>query len=247
MNIQICQPMATPHFSFARHFDPARLHGAYRQKCRLHIPDILEAVAANALFAELEQRSDWQQTFNVGERLYDLSSADRAAFSDDVKHSMSTAVDAQAVESFSYRFETIRVSDSAAERARADTILEHFAAFLCSNRALDWFRAVTGLSEIAFVDAQGTRYFAGDFLTAHDDAVEGKDRLAAYVFNFTPQWRAEWGGLLMFHGSDGHIDEALVPCWNALNIFTVPQVHSVSRVVPAVPVARYSITGWLRG
>lgn len=239
--------MANPRFSFARHFDPAELYGAYREKGRIHIPDILEPVAAKALFAELEQRNDWQQTFNVGEKLYDLSSSDRATFSSDVRQSLSAAVDAQAVQSFSYRFETIRVSDSASERESAGTILDDFAAFLCSHRALDWFRSVTGLAEIAFADAQGTRYSAGDFLTGHDDAVNGKDRLAAYVFNFTPRWRAEWGGLLMFHGSDGHIDEALVPCWNALNIFTVPQIHSVSRVVPAVPVARYSITGWLRG
>lgn len=46
------------------------------------------------------------------------------------------------------------------------------------------------------------------FVTEHDDDVAGKQRLAAYVFGFTPQWRPDWGGVLQFIDSNGHIPKA---------------------------------------
>ena len=107
-------------------------------------------------------------------------------------------------------------------------------------------RDVTGEDRIAFADAQATAYAPGDFLTGHDDAVGGKKRLAAYVFGLTPVWRVEWGGLLLFHGSDGDVDAGLAPRFNTLNVFAVPQTHSVSMVTREAPSRRYSITGWLR-
>jgi len=77
--------------------------------------------------------------------------------------------------------------------------------------------------------------------------VAGKQRHAAYVYNLTPAWRADWGGLLLFHGDDGNVTRGLTPSFNALNIFAVPQPHSVSMVTPFAASRRYSVTGWLRG
>lgn len=48
------------------------------------------------------------------------------------------------------------------------------------------------------------------------------------------------------HDETGHGAEALVPGFNRLNLFRVPQLHSVSEVTRASPYRRYSITGWLR-
>ena len=67
-------------------------------------------------------------------------------------------------------------------------------------------------------------------LTAHSDDIEGKNRLFAYVLNFTPTWKPDWGGLLAFIDGDGHISEAYTPAFNALNIFKVPQMHTVTQV-----------------
>jgi Rps23 Pro-64 3,4-dihydroxylase Tpa1-like proline 4-hydroxylase len=112
--------------------------------------------------------------------------------------------------------------------------------------ARDFLRQVSGRRELAFVDAQATAYAPGDFLTAHDDDVAGKHRLAAYVFGLTPVWRAEWGGLLLFHDAQGDIERGFTPRFNTLNLFAVPQLHSVSLVSRAAPHRRYAITGWLR-
>ena len=101
---------------------------------------------------------------------------------------------------------------------------------------------MTGAADIAFADAQATAYAPGDFLTAHDDNVAGKARRAAYVLGLTPGWRTDWGGLLLFHRDS----TAWVPRFNTLNLFGVPQPHSVSQVASFAGNRRYAVTGWLR-
>ena len=101
-------------------------------------------------------------------------------------------------------------------------------------------------SLLASTISEATRYGPGHFLTAHNDNIAGKNCLAAYVINMTPFWRADWGGNLLFLGKEGHVEEGYVPCFNALNLFRVPQVHMVSHVAPFANARRYSITGWLR-
>lgn len=64
--------------------------------------------------------------------------------------------------------------------------------------------------------------------------------------NLSPDWRPDWGGLLMFEGADSHIEQGFVPSFNALNLFAVPARHFVSYVAPFAPRRRYSVTGWLR-
>jgi 2OG-Fe(II) oxygenase superfamily len=91
------------------------------------------------------------------------------------------------------------------------------------------------------------RYYAAThFLTAHDDRDESKGRVAAYVLNLTPRWSSDWDGLLQFLDADGHVAEAYTPAFNALNVFRVPQPHSVSFVAPFAGQPRLSITGWFR-
>ena len=118
---------------------------------------------------------------------------------------------------------------------------------LMSGEALDLLGEIMGDDTINFADGQAIAYAEGDFLTGHHDDIDGKNRRAAYVFNLTREWRAEWGGLLLFHDADGQIRNGLVPTFNALNLFAVPQHHSVSEVTRAARGARrYSVTGWLR-
>lgn len=64
--------------------------------------------------------------------------------------------------------------------------------------------------------------------------------------NLTPRWRTEWGGLLQFHDARGDLSHALAPAYNAIHVFTVPQLHSVSYVAPFAGAPRFAITGWLR-
>jgi SM-20-related protein len=233
-------------FSLNPELDLDQLAQQFGSAGRVHIPDFLAQKGAEQLFSDLRARDDWRLVINQGEKLFELDRKAQEALSPDERAKLDLAVYQAARTGFQFRFETIRVPDSEAERVAEPTLLNNFARFLSSEATIDTLRRITGCAGIGFADAQATAYGPGHFLTAHDDDVGGKGRLAAYVFNLTPRWRVEWGGLLMFHRSDGHVGEGYLPRFNALNLFKVPQLHSVSYVVPFVPNRRYAVTGWLR-
>lgn len=233
-------------FALNPRLDPEALAREFGERRRLRIPEFLAGEGAEGLARELKQREDWHLVINQHEKLFELNRTAQAALTPEKAAQLDAAIGKAARRGFQFRFETIRVPDGDSARAAAATLLDEFARFLSSGPALDFLRTVTGEDAITFADAQATAYGPHHFLTVHDDVVAGKNRLAAYVFNLTPEWRADWGGLLMFHREDGDVEEALTPRFNALNLFAVPQPHSVSYVAPFVPNRRYAVTGWLR-
>lgn len=217
----------------------------FKTQGRVHIPEILAPESAAALFTELSTRTPWQLSLNVGERHVDIAYQQLMLMPPEQRETMTRRMLEQSQHGFQYVFENFPLYDLYAAGERAHPLLA-VHEFLNSEEFLDFARDVTGLRQITFADSQATRYLPGHFLTEHDDNVAGKQRLAAYVFGFTPQWRADWGGILQFIDRDGHVAEGYVPKFNVLNLFRVPQKHSVSYVTPAAVQARYSITGWLR-
>lgn len=217
----------------------------YATHGRVQVRDVLAPTSATALHALLRARSDWRQVLNSGDRLVELDRATRAALPEAQARALDDAVYAGARGGFQYRFETLRVPDEADVRLASDDPLARFATWWSEGEPRAFLRTVTGEPAIAFADTQATAYAPGDFLTGHDDAFEGKHRLAAYVLGLNPTWRPEWGGLLLFHEGEGRI-EGVSPGFNTLSLFRVGQMHSVSEVTRAAAYRRYSITGWLR-
>jgi SM-20-related protein len=212
---------------------------------RAHIPGFLAPEAAEALLTALRD-VEWRTVTHGAKGTYDLKPSELDALSDDLKKKLFSAVHAQARDGFQFLFDSYRISDEFESGALSAGPLAEFFEAWNSETCLSFLRALTGEPRVAYSDAQATRYRPGHFLTEHDDDVEGKNRLYAYVLNLTPVWRSDWGGLLMFPGEDGHILEAYTPKFGALNILRVPQAHAVSAVAPFAGGSRYSITGWMR-
>jgi Rps23 Pro-64 3,4-dihydroxylase Tpa1-like proline 4-hydroxylase len=152
---------------------------------------------------------------------------------------------AGAQKGFQYLYENYPVYD-AYHAGECASPFDQLFDFLNSGAFLAFTRTVTGHRDITFADAQLTRFGPGDFLTVHNDDVDGKDRRAAFVLNMTPEWEADWGGILQFFDRHKHVEGGFTPCFNALNIFSIPKPHAVSQVSTFSRRARYSITGWLR-
>lgn len=209
---------------------------------RVQLPDFLTNDGSERLYRQLRSRDDWRQVLNSGDKVFELDRASRAAMSDQDAAKLDAAVHAGARSGFQYRYESIRIDDR--QRDPAD-LLDAFATFLSGGAGRDLLRKITGAPSVAFADAQATAFAPGDFLTGHDDDVGGKDRIAAYVLSLSPGWRVEWGGLLLFHGPEGSVS-GFSPRFGTLNLFKVPQLHSVSMVTQAAALRRYSVTGWLR-
>ncbi len=190
----------------------------------VHVPNFLSEAEAHALYGAM-QALDWRLALNGVARAYDFKAADLAAFDLAERGKLVTAVHAQAKQGFQFLFDSYRISDECEAGALTQGPLAELFAALNSEPVLKGLRTLTGDTRIANLDAQATRYGAGHFLTQHDDEEAGKNRLFAYVLNLTPVWKADWGGLLMFIGPDGHVAEAYTPRWGALNILKVPQPH----------------------
>ncbi len=226
--------------------DVPALRDAFAARGRLRIEGVLAPEAAERVARALETHTPWTLSANASGEVFEMP-LDRLAELDPVERARIEALTADGgIERMQYLFDTWRVGFFVDHGQRTGSAIETLYDFLNGAPFLDFVRAVTGEDRAAFCDGQATRYRPGHFLTAHDDSSAGKQRLCAYVFNFTRAWRLDWGGLLQFH-RDGQVDEAWAPGFNTLNLFAVPQAHAVSYVTPFAGAERLSVTGWVRG
>lgn len=235
------------HLRLSPDLDAAALARAFASNGqRLHIPGILVAEDADAVEAVLANEQHWKTTVAAGGTFLELPLDGRVA-EDPAKQSW---LDEAAVDGSSpltqYIFDTRRLTaERALGTARGDAA-DAVVDWLNSPAFIAFVRTVTGDDRIDLADAQASRYRPGHVLTSHNDVSPGKNRLYGYVLNFSRDWRADWGGNLVFYGEDGHIQHGWVPAFNALNLFVVPTRHAVTQVASFAPRDRLSVVGWLR-
>jgi Rps23 Pro-64 3,4-dihydroxylase Tpa1-like proline 4-hydroxylase len=218
----------------------------YRAAGRVHIPDIFDARSAARIHRCLAGETPWRLVLFDGVEHREFEVATLAELPAAERLRLQAAVDDAARHGFSYRYSNFRLFENRQQGLYRESYLMRVLDFLNAAPFRDLMRRITADPAIEFADAQATLYRAGDFLTRHDDSVDGKGRRAAYVLSFTPEWIPDWGGLLAFPDRQGHLSEAYAPAFNALNLFRVPMLHAVTQVSSFAPLGRYSITGWLR-
>lgn len=207
---------------------------------RVHLDGFLTEDASRALYNAM-QHVEWKLITNVGGGREDIPLAEASQRGREIIETITR----EAATEFRYIYDGYRLSKLVVAGESVPAALSDFFFFLNSPEALRFFRAI-GDDRIAVLDAMATRYRRGHFLTQHNDNDPGAHRVLAYVFNLTPQWRIDWGGWLGFYNEDGHVAEAYVPRWGALNVFKVPTWHAVNQVASFAAADRFSITGWMR-
>ena len=240
------QPTPQPGLALNPDQDVKTLATAIADVGCIQVADFLIEPGASVLRQELLDRTDWKRVINGGNNVFETEAQAYAAMDAAERHKIEAAVYASATHGFQFQYDSIRVADDLPSRKADHSMLCRFAGFMGAPETLEYFRAVTGESNIVFADAQATLYRPGDFLTRHDDAVKGKNRSFAYVLSLSPVWQPEWGGLLLLNDHDGGVAQTIVPRFNRLVLFKVGQPHSVSFVAPYAGDDRLSITGWLR-
>lgn len=227
--------------------DIAALRASYDRDARIQVRDVLTAETATTLHRVLERETPWglastrdgKPVTYRADAVRALSPADRASIGDAVGGAARRG-------EFAFLYGQYPMLDAYLQKWQPggplDILLEHINA----APMLDFVRAVTGIPDLCKADAQATLYAPGHFLTAHDDSHAVEGRRVAYVLNLTTEWRPDWGGYLLFHDADGDVVAGFKPRFNALNLFTVPQLHSVGYVPPFAPVGRFAVTGWFR-
>jgi Rps23 Pro-64 3,4-dihydroxylase Tpa1-like proline 4-hydroxylase len=233
-------------FRLSPHHDVKLLSKVFARGGRIHIPELLRPEDAKRIHDALVSRTPWNVTVIHKDLVYDVTPEQWAEMSDEQKRAFDAEVIDFARKQYEGRYRTLRLSDHGESFTGQIPELVALTEFLSGEEFISFIRRVTGNRHVDFADSQATCYWPGDFLHPHFDVVGEKKRQFAYVLNLTPQWRVEWGGLLGFIDSDGHLSEAYAPRWNALNLLDVRLHHYVSHIAPFAAANRYSITGWLR-
>lgn len=220
---------------------------AFDQQSYAAINDILVPKEAQRLFRAISSYQDWNLVARIEGQHRDFKSREMDQLDDARRIPFQNLVTEEAQKTgFQYLYDQMPLFAKGKTGALDHTVLKEAFGFVRSQAFLNLGRQVTGVREIGFADCMVSRYRPGHYLTEHDDDTDDKDRVAAYVLNLTPDWRADYGGLLCMIDKSGDVTRALTPRFNRLCMFKVPQPHSVSAVSPIAPGPRYAITGWFR-
>lgn len=92
-----------------------------------------------------------------------------------------------------------------------------------------------------------SKYSAGCFLNCHGDKGRGD---IAFVYNLTKDWHVMQGGVLtMLENDEVRVKKTIIPEFNSLTLFTIPEggvPHCVTAVPETVEKSRYAFSGWYR-
>ena len=216
----------------------------FLQTGKTHIPQILELKDAKTLLTDIVDFPIWNLCTRLKGQHIDMDAAVTDKWPEEKMRELLHLVHEAAQSGFQYIYKNVPAYDL--HHCGGHELCDRIYDSLNQPVFLELFRNLTDEPDIGFADCQITCFEPGHFLTVHDDMVEGKNRVAAFVLNLTPDWRSDWGGALHFYDEQGHSTQALIPKFNALNLFKVGQDHAVGYVTPFATQKRYAITGWLR-
>lgn len=239
-------PQADDLFRINPDLDMAALRERYARTSRAHVASFLEPASAERLHQALATSRDWAFVFNRGNRHFELTADKAAQMPREAREQMQRDILTEARDGFQLAYEVVNVSKKVGVALTADPVLKALHGFMNGPAFIGFMAELTGEARAAWCDVTATRYRSGHFCEVHDDKADDGERLAAFVLNVTPRWRADWGGLLLFLDEAGHIAEGFTPAFNAINVFKAPQPHAVSAVAPFAGGHRLSVTGWVR-
>ncbi len=211
---------------------------------RAQIKDVFHRDTADRFYACLLEETPWVLAFNEGTTPRFLTREMMDRLPEQQKAGLMQELFIRASTQFQYAYSDFPVSGTINKPDQPELYSHKVLSYLNGKAFQDFIAGVTGLEGKFAVDGHTTCFQSGHFLTMHDDSDTDGRRELAYVINMTPVWRSDWGGTLLFFDEDYNITESLVPSYNTLNIFSVPQGHAVSFVAPFAAEKRFAMTGW---
>ncbi len=225
--------------------DVDQLARDYSKAKRLQVKGLLMPASAERIYRCLREETPWGLVYNNGKEVIELSNEEAGKLTPDELKAIYMDVYSRARDQYQFIYHYYPILTSYKSGQNREFFLHRVLEFLNSEPVLGFMRKLTGIPELQKADAQATLYKGNTFLSLHHDKVNDEDRRrCAYVMNFTREWRPNWGGYLQFFDDKGNVETAFMPLFNTLNVFTVPQDHSVGFVPPFCGGVRFSITGW---
>jgi len=236
----------TPENILNPNLDLSPYREAFARDGRVRISDIFDQNFAEEIHSVFE-RTPWRVTYRLNNEIVSLLGKEFHALSQVERNELRADILAETQKGYQFCYLHMPLTHPQSAAWDPQQAVPTLDSFIGSPAFFDLGRTITGISELGRTDSVATCYLREHFLTAHPDAPID-ERLVAYVFSFTKNWKIDWGGLLQFHDDEnGKIIDSYVPAFNALTIFRVPQWHSVSYVTPFAMGQRYAVAGWYHG
>jgi Rps23 Pro-64 3,4-dihydroxylase Tpa1-like proline 4-hydroxylase len=229
--------------------DIGALRAAFQRDGRVTVRNVLRPDFADRIHDCLSNDVPWRLAYyrhdqegpaTVGR----LTPGEQRALGEAGVAELEARVRAEAGDRFQYLYDAYDVLDARRRGLDPNLRLQEFLSFLGTDELFGFIEEVSGNSRFNRVDCHACRYRPGHFLREHADRSLFEERHMAYVFYFTKDWHLDFGGLTTFQDDSGQILDCLAPGYNALTLFRVPVLHSVTQVADFAPRPRHSITGW---
>lgn len=238
--------MANLTLSLRPDHDVAAYAEAYARDGMVRIENLFPDDTAEAIYNVLTQATPWRVVHSdtQGKHKY-YRQHEWGAMPAAERQGVINQVLTRARDGFAYLYTCYPMIDAYIDGEDPGWPLHAMTEFLNTPDMLGFTKAITNELTAIKHDAQATLYSRGHFLNTHNDTGDTGERRAAYVMGFTKNWRADWGGQLLFlDGED--TSSGFCPSFNSLSLFKVPRQHVVTQVTNFAGAGRYSITGWLR-
>ena len=229
--------------------DRAKLAEQFARTGRVQVPDVLTADSAADVRELLRSGTPWLLTWSAGaEGPHTIRPNELATMRPEEMSAVERKIiHAALCDEFCYVYSNYPLDIAYQQRWNPGSAHEQLLEELRGEDFVSLLRDISGHEEIVSADGYATLYGPGNFLSRHDDMGAKWRRVVAYVLNLTfVEWSPEFGGYLTFYDENGDVEQAFRPRFNTLNLFSVPQMHAVTRVAPFAPHARAAISGWAR-
>ena len=224
--------------------NPEEFASTLQEKGRVQIKNIFSDKTADHLYNLIKQNKTWYLAYNEGDQYYESILQEFEKMPAHLKQQFMNNIYRRARTSFQYLFQQYYITQAVEKGEEKGHPLHVMHDFVNADPFMSFMKKLTGEDNIRFIESFVSSYGPGHFLTDHDDTHDKNDRVVAYTIGMTKNWKKDWGGHLAFFDDDGNIKQALMPSFNTLSVFLIPQPHAVQFVAPFAQMNRVSFLGW---
>ncbi|MGK2286209.1 2OG-Fe(II) oxygenase [Pedomonas sp. V897] len=234
-------------FAINPELDLDALRAEFARNRRIQIRNVLAPETAERLYFALARETPYGLAYNENGEPRFISREELAKLPPQEQHQLISGILQRAGNGeYSYAYNCYPILDDYLANRNRHLYVHRWIEYVNSDAVTGLVRHVTGFDDLLKADAQATYYSRNQFLFLHTDSHVQDGWRVAYVLNMCKEWKEDFGGYLLFYDDEGNVTQGFKPAFNTLNMFAVPQRHSVSYVPTFAPPGRFALTGWFR-
>lgn len=234
-------------FALNPELDLTALRDEFARNRRIQVRNVLAPETAERLYFALARETPYGLAYYEDDKARYISREDLARLPQPEQHKLLSGIIQRAsTGSYSYAYNCYPILDEYLANRNQHLYTHRWIEYVNSEAVTGLVRHVTGFDDLVKADAQATYYSRNQFLFLHTDSHVMEGWRVAYVLNMCKDWKEDFGGYLLFYDDEGNVTQGFKPAFNTLNMFAVPQRHSVGYVPNFAPPGRFALTGWFR-